>query len=258
MLMHPTIQTHFQMKTPFGPHRSSNIQFRRALDLAQHPHSSKPMKRTLIIGASGGIGQAIANHAQGEVTSLSRSQDGLDITDEASIETAFVNLTGTFDLIFVATGALVINGHQPEKSIRSVTADGLADQYRTNAIGPMLLLKHALPFLPTDRPNTFAALSARVGSIGDNNIGGWHSYRAAKSGLNQLLHGASVELKRTHKHTTLLALHPGTVATSFTEGYAAQKLAPDEAAQNLLDVINTCTIADTGKFFDYAGKEIPW
>lgn len=228
------------------------------LDQTAASLTSKQMKRTLIIGASGGIGQALARIQTGEVVTLSRTQDGLDITDEASIETAFVSLTGTFDLIFVATGALTIKDHQPEKSVKSVTAQGLADQYATNAIGPMLLLKHALPFLPTDRPSTFAALSARVGSIGDNQIGGWHSYRAAKSGLNQLLHGAAIELKRTHKQTTVLALHPGTVATSFTEGYAAQKLAPDEAAQHLLDVIDTRTVADSGKFFDYAGKEIPW
>lgn len=216
------------------------------------------MKRSLIIGASGGIGQAIARNLTGEVVTLSRQQDGIDITSEASIASAFAAISGTFDLIFVATGALVINDHQPEKSIKSVTADGLMDQYKTNAIGPMLLLKYALPYLAQDRPSTFAALSARVGSITDNQIGGWHSYRAAKSGLNQLLHGAAVEMKRTHKKTTVLALHPGTVATSFTEGYAAKKLSPDEAAQHLINVIDTRTTTDTGKFFDYAGIEIPW
>ncbi len=216
------------------------------------------MKRSLIIGASGGIGSAIARSFDGDVTTLSRSQDGFDITDEVSIETGLSRLSGTFDLIFVATGALAINGHQPEKSIKAITAEGLMDQYRTNAVGPILVLKHALHLLPKDRPNTFVALSARVGSIGDNQIGGWHSYRAAKSGLNQLLHGASVELKRTHKQTTVLALHPGTVATSFTEGYAAKKLTPDQAAEKLLNVIASKTTADTGKFFDYAGAEIPW
>jgi NAD(P)-dependent dehydrogenase (short-subunit alcohol dehydrogenase family) len=216
------------------------------------------MNRSLIIGATGGIGAALARACKGEVTTLSRSANGLDITDEASIQSGLASLTGTFDLIFVATGALTINDHQPEKTIKSITADGLMDQYKTNAIGPMLVLKHALHLLPKDRTNTFAALSARVGSISDNQIGGWHSYRAAKAGLNQLLHGASVELKRTHKHTTILALHPGTVATSFTEGYAANKLTPDDAAQKLLHVINTRTTADTGKFYDYAGLEIPW
>lgn len=216
------------------------------------------MTRSLIIGASGGIGSALVHAVSGDVATLSRRADGLDIRDENSIASAFQALSGTFDLIFVATGALIIDGHSPEKSISAVTSKGLMDQYAINAVGPMLVLKHALPFLPRDRPNTFAALSARVGSISDNKIGGWHSYRAAKSGLNQLLHGASVELKRTHKHTTLLALHPGTVETAFTTGYNAKKLSPEVAASNLLDVVSSKTTEDTGKFFDYAGKEIPW
>jgi NAD(P)-dependent dehydrogenase (short-subunit alcohol dehydrogenase family) len=217
------------------------------------------MKRSLIIGASGGIGAAIASQLQGEITALSRSQNGLDVTDERSIAKAFADLSGTYDLIFVATGSLVINNHQPEKSIRSVTAKGLSDQYSTNAIGPMLILKHVLPYLPTDRRGVFATLSARVGSIGDNHIGGWHSYRAAKSGLNQLIHGASIELQRTHKHAIAVCLHPGTVDTMFTKNYDAKnKLTATEAAAKLLTVIETLTPQDTGKFFDYAGKTIPW
>ena len=217
------------------------------------------MTRSLIIGASGGIGAAVAKLAPGEITTLSRSQDGLDITDETSIAHAFANLTGSYDLIFVATGALVIDGHQPEKTIRSVTVQGLTDQYITNAIGPMLILKHALPFLPKDRRAVFATLSARVGSIGDNQIGGWHSYRAAKAGLNQLIHGAAIELKRTHKHAIAVCLHPGTVATDFTKNYAAKnKLTPDDAAQKLLAVLDALTPDQSGQFFDYAGKSIPW
>lgn len=217
------------------------------------------MRRSLVIGASGGIGAAIVRSLSGEVTTLSRSADGFEVTEEASIEHHLARFDGPFDLIFVATGALTINGAQPEKSIKTATANALMDQYRTNAVGPMLVLKHSLRLLPTDAPATFAALSARVGSIGDNKIGGWHSYRAAKAGLNQLIHGASIELKRTHKQTTILVLHPGTVATSFTENYSASnKSTPDEAATRLLEVIATRDLSDTGKFFDYAGAEIPW
>lgn len=217
------------------------------------------MKRSLVLGASGGIGSAIADALSGEVVTLSRSVDGFDVTDEASIEHHLGKLDGLFDLIFVATGALVINGAKPEKSIRSVTADALANQYLVNAIGPMLVLKHCVRLLPKNEPSTFATLSARVGSIGDNKIGGWHSYRASKAGLNQLLHGAAIELARTHKQATVLALHPGTVATSFTQDYQApNKLSPDEAARQLLDVIAKCGPEDSGKFFDYAGEEVPW
>lgn len=217
------------------------------------------LNRSLIIGASGGIGGAVAQQLSGDAVTLSRSTDGFDIRDEKSIQRHLEALSGSFDLIFVATGALVIDGAQPEKSIRTVTSDTLMDQYLTNAVGPMLVLKHALTLLPKNRPSVFAALSARVGSIEDNKIGGWHSYRAAKAGLNQLLHGAAIELKRSHQQATLLALHPGTVDTEFTRNYrSAQKLTPGYAAQKLLSVISRATPAQTGRFFDYNGLEIPW
>ncbi|EPX77202.1 SDR family NAD(P)-dependent oxidoreductase [Litoreibacter arenae] len=221
------------------------------------------MTRTLIIGASGGIGSALTQAAQKrghDVTGLSRSADGLDVTDETSIERAFSTLSGEFDKIICATGALVIDGHEPEKSIDALTSDGLTLQFRTNAMGPALVLKHALPFLPRDHPATFAALSARVGSVGDNRIGGWHSYRAAKAALNQLIHGASIELARTHKQATCVCLHPGTVETDFTAKYASRhKTVPaSQAAENLLNVLDGLTPADSGKFFDYSGTQVPW
>lgn len=221
------------------------------------------MSRAVVFGASGGIGSAVVAELASrgwDVTEISRRKDNLDVTDEASVQAAIKALHGTYDLIFVATGALVIGGAEPEKAIRDVTAKALMGQYATNAIGPMLILKHALPYLARDRRAVFAALSARVGSIGDNRIGGWHSYRAAKAGLNQLIHGASVELGRTHKQAIAVCLHPGTVATAFTEKYAGRhKTVPaGEAAANLIDVVDGLTPDQTGGFFDYAGQEIPW
>ncbi|MEN9061106.1 SDR family NAD(P)-dependent oxidoreductase [Ponticoccus litoralis] len=221
------------------------------------------METALIIGETGGIGAAIAEtlRARGvAVTGLSRSRDRLDMTDEASIERALGGLQGPFDLIFVATGALVIDGAEPEKTLSALSSKALADQFALNAIGPVLALKHALPLLPRDRPAVFAALSARVGSIGDNRLGGWYSYRAAKAGLNALLHGAAIELARSHRHLACVCLHPGTVATDFTAKYAGRHptVPPDKAAARLLAVIEGLTPADTGRFYDYAGKEIPW
>jgi NAD(P)-dependent dehydrogenase (short-subunit alcohol dehydrogenase family) len=221
------------------------------------------MDNALIIGDSGGIGGAIADalRARGTpVTGLSRTRDGLDVTDEASIEAALAPLEGPFDLIFVATGKLDGAGHRPEKAIAEVSADALVDQFRVNAAGPMLVLKHALPLLASDRPAVFAALSARVGSIGDNGIGGWHSYRTAKAALNMLIHGAALELKRTHKQACAVCLHPGTVYTDFTAPYAKRHatVEPEEAAGRLLAVIDGLTPEETGRFFDYAGAEIPW
>ncbi|PTX57445.1 short-subunit dehydrogenase [Litoreibacter ponti] len=221
------------------------------------------MAQVLIIGASGGIGSALAEAARArgdDVTGLSRSRDGLDVTDETSIERAFKTLPGPFDLIICATGALVINGHEPEKMVKALRAEALTQQFRVNAMGPALVLKHAIPLMPKDTPATFAALSARVGSIGDNQIGGWHSYRAAKAALNQLIHGAAIELKRTHKQATCVCLHPGTVETPFTAEYAGRhKTTPaPEAARNLLSVLDGLTPAQTGGFYDYSGAEVPW
>ncbi len=193
-----------------------------------------------MIGASGGIGAAIAERLQADhsVTRLSRSADGLDVTDEASVAAILGALDAPFDLIFVATGALRVDGAGPEKSLKAVGAEGLAGQFAVNAIGPMLVLKHSLRLMPRDRCSVFTALSARVGSIGDNRTGGWYGYRASKAALNQLIHGAAVEVARTHPKAVLALLHPGTVDTPFTREYPGRdKLNPAESAQRLLDVL---------------------
>lgn len=221
------------------------------------------MKTALVIGASGGIGTAVfAELAKRgyDVKGVSRSVDGLDVAEEASVERTLADLTGPYDLVFVATGALTPTDHAPEKAIKDVSDAALLAQFRVNAIGPMLILKHALRLLPKDRPAVFAALSARVGSIGDNRLGGWHGYRASKAALNQFIHGASVELKRTHKHAIAVCLHPGTVATPFTEKYAARHTTtdPTQAAEQLIDVIEGLDASQTGGFYDFAGLEIPW
>lgn len=221
------------------------------------------MTRSLIIGASGGIGAAMTRvcRARGDdVTTLSRSADGLDLTDEASIESALGALDGPFDLIFVATGALQIDGARPEKSLRELNAKALRDQFALNAVGPALVLKHAARLLPRRDPAVFAVLSARVGSIGDNALGGWYAYRTAKAALNQLIHGAAVELARSHRHLCVACLHPGTVATDFTADYQSRHptVDPHTAADRLVKVLDTLTPDHTGGFYDYAGKEIPW
>ncbi len=220
------------------------------------------MTRSLIIGASGGIGAALTARLSktGDVTTLSRSRDGFDLRDEASIKLALSAISTQFDLIFVATGALVIDGQEPEKSIKSLSPTAMSDQFAVNAIGPLMCLKHSLHLLHKDRRSVFAALSARVGSIGDNHIGGWTSYRTAKAALNQALHTAAIELKRTHKQAIVATLHPGTVATDLTTKYTSRHktVTPDQAAQNLLAVIDSLRPEDTGQFFDYAGQEIVW
>jgi len=219
--------------------------------------------KALIIGASGGIGAALAGglEARGaQVTRLSRRDDGLDLTDPASVERTLGALDGPFETVLVATGALEPDGHQPEKALRQISAEALAAHFALNATGPALVLRHLPRLLPRDRPSTFAALSARVGSIGDNQLGGWHGYRAAKAALNQLVHGAAIELARSHRQAVCVVLHPGTVATRLTETHGAghARVSPETAAANLLGVLDGLTPADTGGFFDWAGKAVPW
>ncbi|MGR3698612.1 MAG: SDR family NAD(P)-dependent oxidoreductase [Roseovarius sp.] len=221
------------------------------------------MENALIIGASGGIGRAVsaALEARGvAVTRLSRSSDGLDVTDEASVAAALGALTGPFDLILVATGALEIGGAAPEKALRQVSAQAMLDQFALNCVGPSLVLKHSVRLLPREGRAVFAALSARVGSIGDNGFGGWYSYRTAKAALNQMIHTGAIELGRSHRAAICVALHPGTVETDFTRKYLGRHPAvpASEAAENLLRVIQGLRPEDSGGFFDWQGKPVPW
>ena len=220
-------------------------------------------EKALVIGATGGIGAALTRALEAggaSVTPLSRSGDGFDLTDETSIARAAEALDGPFDLIFDATGALVIDGAAPEKTIAVIDPAAMAAQFALNAIGPALLLKHLHPLLPTDRRAVFVTLSARVGSIGDNGLGGWISYRAAKSALNQIVRTAAIEIARRRPEAVVAALHPGTVRTDLTSKYAGRHptVSPDEAAANLLAVIADLTPENTGGFFAWDGKPIPW
>jgi NAD(P)-dependent dehydrogenase (short-subunit alcohol dehydrogenase family) len=219
--------------------------------------------RALVIGASGGIGAALAAAlaARGaDVTGLSRSDDGLDVTDEGSIAAHLGRLDGPFDMVLVATGALVLDGIGPEKTLRALDPGALARQFALNAAGPALVLKHALRLMPRDHPARFAALSARVGSIGDNGLGGWYAYRAAKAALNQLIHTAAIEVARTHPQAIVAVLHPGTVDTPLAPqhraGHAA--ISPAQSAQALLAVLDRLTPTDTGGFFDWKGERVAW
>jgi NAD(P)-dependent dehydrogenase (short-subunit alcohol dehydrogenase family) len=221
------------------------------------------MEKTLIIGASGGIGRALcaACAARGEaVTPLSRSGDGFDITDPESVAAHLGALEGPFTRIVVATGALEIGGARPEKTIKAIDRDAMMDQFALNAVGPALVLAQAHRLLPREGRSLLAVLSARVGSIGDNRIGGWISYRSAKAAVNQVVHTTAIELSRSHREALCVALHPGTVATPFTEKYLGRHpaVAPEEAARNLLRVMDGLGPVDSGGFFDWAGKAVPW
>lgn len=222
----------------------------------------------VVVGGSGGIGgalveQLLADTAFADVVSFSRSSaPKLDVTSEASIAEA-VKFLGDAELRLVidATGFLHGDGLMPEKTFRDLTAEHLAKSFAVNAMGPALLMKYFLPRLPRTGRCVFASLSARVGSIGDNQIGGWYSYRAAKAALNQLVHTAAVELRRSRPEAVCVVLHPGTVATGLSEPFAKAGLnvrSAREAAGDLLHVIADLTAAQTGRLFDYKGEDIVW
>jgi NAD(P)-dependent dehydrogenase (short-subunit alcohol dehydrogenase family) len=225
-----------------------------------------PMK-AIVIGAGGGIGSALAAalSARGDaVTGLSRhSIPALDLANDGSIAAAAAALAAEapFDLIVVATGLLHGPGVSPEKSYRQIDGAALDHLFRINATGPALVMRHFLPLLARDRRAVMAMLSARVGSIGDNRLGGWVGYRSAKAALNQIVRTVSIELARTHPEVVLAALHPGTVDTALSAPFqrnVAQRetFSPAEAAGHLIEVIGALTPADSGGCFDWAGKRI--
>ena len=192
-----------------------------------------------------------------------RETPDFDLADEASVQRAAAALRplAPLHLVVIATGVLHLDGRAPEKRLADLDAAALARILAVNAIGPALLIKHLHDLLPTQGRSLLAVLSARVGSIGDNRLGGWYAYRASKAALNQLLVTAAIELQRRRPEAICLALHPGTVDTSLSQPFAKDGLdlqSPLDAARRLLDVIDKATPQQTGSFLDHHGIPIPW
>ncbi len=235
-----------------------------------------PNLRVIVIGASGGIGRAFtdlfARSNQVEhVYALSRSLSGhpsgkvtdleIDITSQESIKSVSETLKNAapFDLILIATGLLTGEGIAPEKSMRAITSKGFETSFNVNATGPANVAKYFLPLLRRDSKAVFAALSARVGSITDNRIGGWYAYRASKAALNMIIKTLAIEHARRFKDAVIISLHPGTVDTQLSKPYQGNVrpdtlFTPQEAAQKLIGVIDRLTPQDTGGLFDWKGE----
>lgn len=235
--------------------------------------------RAQVFGAGGGIGGALVQALAADprcdiVFAAARSEipggskivpQRFSLEDEDSIARVVAEAAadGPLDLVIVATGLLHAGELQPEKSWRAIDARAMERAFRVNAIGPALIARHALEHLPRDRKAVFAALSARVGSIADNRLGGWHSYRASKAALNMLVRSFAMELARRNPHAACVALHPGTVSTGlsrpFTASTAAGKLfSPEHSAAYLLSVINGLTAGDSGRLIAWNGSPIPY
>lgn len=230
--------------------------------------------RAVVVGASGGIGSAVAaqmagDAACGQVFALSRSgtagPDGAvriaaDVTNSESLAAAAARISadGPVDLIFIASGLLHRgDAVQPEKSWKAIETDAFATLFSVNATGPMLALQALLPHVPRHRRALIGVVGARVGSIGDNRLGGWYGYRASKAALAMLLRTLSIELARTHPLLTVLMLHPGTVDTALSHPFqrgVANLLTPGDSAAALLAVLDMATPDQSGQQRDWRGE----
>ncbi len=229
-------------------------------------------KSAVIVGATGGIGAAIANALEADshfdsIIRFSRSGKtpvAVDVTSEASIQAAADWMRDNRiapSLIFVATGLLHDGFRGPEKSLRQLDADWLMKTYQVNAIGPALVAKHFLPLMNRKEITKFAVLSARVGSISDNRLGGWYGYRASKAALNMLIRNLAIEWSRKNDQSIVVALHPGTVDTALSKPFqgnvpSGKLFDSDRAARHLLAVLDRLEPADSGKIFAWDGAEI--
>ena len=234
----------------------------------------------VVIGASGGIGAAIVKQLfeapkVGRVLALSRTPveqnekiftAHIDLENPEKIESAAEHAKeclGSVHLVFVATGLLHDGDLQPEKTLRSLSPDVLARSFAINAIGPALLARAFIPLMPREGKTAFAAISARVGSITDNGLGGWYSYRASKAALNQLMRTTAIEVARKYKEAVFLALHPGTTDTSlskpFQSGVPSNKLfTPHYSANRMLQVIDQAEPRNSGQLIAWDGEVLPY
>ena len=238
-----------------------------AIEVKMFQFSSLPEGyRAVVIGSTGGIGSAFvsliaADENCSEVLEFSRNTNpALDLLDEHSIASAAESISGKVDLIIDATGFLSDNAIKPEKSLRAINSQAMAKLFALNATGPALLMKHFLPKLVKNRRAIFATLSARVGSIGDNELGGWYAYRASKAALNMIVKTAAIELARANPQAICVALHPGTVATALSDPFAGtrDRLTPEQSAKAMLSVLDGLRHGYSGTFWDYCGEVIEW
>lgn len=244
--------------------------------------------RVLVMGATGGIGlamvrQLLAHQRVLHVTAAARHADNsselaallqtfpgrlriavADITDAHSLQQLASQLDNApLHLAINATGLLHQSGLQPEKSLAAISTANLQQVFAVNAFGPILMAQALLPLMRHGEPAIFASLSARVGSIGDNRLGGWYGYRAAKAAQNQLMKTVAIECRRTHPQLSIQLLHPGTVDSALSRPFqravpSQQLFTPDYAAACLLQVLSTATAANSGRFIAWDGEAIVW
>lgn len=238
------------------------------------------LNNIVIIGASGAIGLEFVKQYAGlnevkKIHAFSRRQisfdsdkiisNKIDLEDENSIKLAaeIASKDSKIDLVIIASGILHDDNIFPEKSLRDLDINKFNKIFAVNTIGPAIIAKYFLPKLNKGNQPKFVALSARVGSISDNFLGGWYSYRASKAALNMILKNCAIEAKRTIKDAIIIGLHPGTVASNLSQPFAQnvkehKLFSPEFSVQKLIDVINNKSLVDSGKIFDFNDLEIPY
>jgi len=230
-------------------------------------HSFPENFRACVIGASGAIGaafvQALENDPRCEqVIALHRnSVPAIDLSDETSIETAAeqIKSQGPFHLIIHAAGILHQQDFMPEKKLGDLNMAQMQTTFMVNTFGPAIVLRHFSKLLDKQR-GVFALLSAKVGSIEDNRLGGWYSYRASKAALNMMIKTAAIEIKRTQPNAIVIAMHPGTVTSALSQPFRGAEIGrpAEEAANEMLDVIDQLQAEDSASFVSYKGERLPW
>ncbi len=223
--------------------------------------------RAVVVGASGGIGGAFVERLRSDPRCAAvdplhrRSPIPIDFDDEASIAAAATGLAsgGAIHLLINAVGTLHGDGVMPDKKLADLDYERLTRSFRVNAFGPALLLRHFGPLLARERA-VVALLSARVGSIGDDRLGGWTAYRASKAALNMVVKNAAIEWARTTPGAILVALHPGTVDTALSAPFGGARIgrSPSIATGEMLDVLDGLAVQDSGSFVSYDGARLPW
>jgi NAD(P)-dependent dehydrogenase (short-subunit alcohol dehydrogenase family) len=228
----------------------------------------------VILGSGGGIGAALLSQLESaadyaHVTGFSRSTPvSINYGDESSIANAAQSIATLcaerkleLRLLVVATGFLHGDQGQPERSFANLDEAYLTQVFKINTLGPALVMKHFLPLLPKTGRCVAGFLSARVGSIADNSLGGWYGYRASKAALNQLVKTASIEMTRRNKQSICVSLHPGTVASALSQPFVKTGLnvrPPAEAASDLLGVLAGLQPENTGQLIDFKGHTLPF
>ncbi len=223
--------------------------------------------RALVIGSSGTIGTAFVellknNPACSEVIGIHRhSEPPIDYQNFESIEVCANALPplAPFQLIINAVGVLHSSSWMPEKRLDDLNAEQLMELMKINAIGPALTIRHFAKLLDPQN-SIMVTLSAKVGSIEDNRLGGWYSYRSSKAALNMLVKTASIEWSRTKPNTVLIAMHPGTVNSRLSKPFRGEQIGrpANQAASEMFEVIESLEIKDSGSFVSYSGERLPW